>query len=136
MALKTSFMISCGFDCDRMPKCHLAFFVGFLTSLSTGFCSIVSKVAVTSFNSIKYHIIKQLFLYFTQFYISSFTRHSFRMLFIFRCVRLLLLKSITNCYSNLIIFCLNSINRTILYIFDLIVFSIKLAFNKSTVLPV
>lgn len=26
IALKTSFMISCGFDCDRIPKCHLAFF--------------------------------------------------------------------------------------------------------------
>ena len=26
IALNTSFIISCGFDCDRMPKCHLAFF--------------------------------------------------------------------------------------------------------------
>ena len=30
MALKTSFMMSCGFDCERMPKCHLAFLAGFL----------------------------------------------------------------------------------------------------------
>lgn len=26
MALNTSFIISCGFDCDRIPRCHLAFF--------------------------------------------------------------------------------------------------------------
>ena len=26
MALKTSFIISCGFDWDRIPRCHFAFF--------------------------------------------------------------------------------------------------------------
>lgn len=26
IALNTSFIISCGFDCDRIPRCHLAFF--------------------------------------------------------------------------------------------------------------
>ena len=26
IALKTSFIISCGFDCERIPKCHFAFF--------------------------------------------------------------------------------------------------------------
>lgn len=66
IALNTSFMISCGFDCDRIPKCHLAFLTGFFISCSEeaavlavdvgfaafGLCSIVSKVAEISFNSI------------------------------------------------------------------------------------
>ena len=53
MALKTSFIISCGFDWERIPKCHFAFLTVFLCT--SGWFEgwlVESKVALTSFNSV------------------------------------------------------------------------------------
>jgi hypothetical protein len=80
MALNTSFMMSCGFDWDRMPKCHFAFFTGFFDSSSAcdalpveGVVDVVvgfdsSNVAETSFNSIIIFEISLTYLIFEQKY--------------------------------------------------------------------